>query len=258
MFPRIPALQGFFLNDRDRDRPVGMIGVRHERSGTRIWFSDEDGDNSYEYNLRAVALPSGTIYKSVKGRYDGRGNGCVTRDIIVNCGTCPGTQDPINCVTCPGIPVLRGFSFKRDNARHIDRIKVRVYPRQMTGYCLTRVELCLTDRNEDDPYEFWVYYAIVPRANVERVGSFEGRDEGGSALGEEINICDANCEIEPVITGFSFDQSEGWPNNDMRLKRIQVSVGIFGQDDLRANVIFDDLDGKDNYDWKVYYALITA
>ena len=241
-FARRPALARFQLRDRYDDFELKKMGVRAETCATNVWYQ---GGGSFDYSVTAVNLPSGTTYKSVSGRYNGQGNGCSEKRIYFS-GNC-----------WPGTPVLRGFSLEYDNARNVDEIRVEVTPH----HCYMYVKACLSDRNRDDPFNWWVHYAVVPSSKVLDTGSLGTWYSSAKATTPmdymiDRYACDGPCNSEAVLTGFKFNQMSGWPNNDMPLDQLEVGVQAFHDDYVAAVVRYHDDNGGDDYDWQVSYALV--
>lgn len=243
-FQRAPGLAGFYFDDKRGDFEPDIIGVRNQRHGTNMWFRDNEGEDDFNYYVRSVSLPAGTTYFDKKGYYSGHGNGCASQEVFVSAGNCLVT------------PVLRGFSVDYSSQRSIAKIKVKAEPLQKPGYCMAKIEACFSDRNSDDPFEYWIYFANVPNSSIERKGNIGDVANWGWDSERHNNACYPRCQGDAVITGFEFRKhGEWWGQSDMHLNRIGVWLTV-ELNDVKARVWFSDMDEQDDYSWNVQYALV--
>lgn len=122
----------------------------------------------------------------------------------------------------------------------------------------------MADMNNDNEFELWVHYALVPNSEVTKVNgeinSAPGNEVGTTGAWNHVhygikNDCDSPCNSQAVLTGFEMDFTNDF-FFDQDLDEIEVGVQAYHTDYVFAMVRFNDWDKSDNFHWSVQYALI--
>jgi hypothetical protein len=257
-FGRKPALQAFQFNDKYGHLQLQMIGVRAEVHGVNFWFRD-DGNDYYDGHADVVQLPFGTWYGQGKAIHSSNGNHCVASTKRIHEGQCTRTA------------VLRGYSLEylMNARRRVNHMKVRVKTYYSSGECRVLLESCLGDWNHDDPFEAWVYFALVPNWKIKETGEDSGtiapENSGGVQLDNTQNtnpypFCSYDGGQQPALTMFEFEKMDrNWFSaTDMLIDKIGAGVynKNYGRGGVKSWASLFDSQKDDRIDWSIGYAVI--
>jgi subtilisin family serine protease len=239
-FLSTPALNGFGFDFIGDDHHIDTVAAHVGDTQTLVSYKDKNADDEFSWFLEAAPLPPGTIYNT--SGPSSSGGSCATTAVLPESGT--------------GTFVLTGFTLAfTDDDHHIDRIRVD-FVDTADG---TILEVCYDNKNDDDPYEWQVRYAVVPPANVVESGSTGEQfvDPEESELDEtfDLGVMPPPGAV-PVIRGFGFDLE----SDDQHLKRLMVDISSVGVvhvkcRDESAGGIFFGL--NDEYTWFVDWAFVS-
>ena len=234
------GLQKFYFNwEGSGDKHVKDVAVDCQKDKVTMTFQDNSETDNYYYSHKAVELPSPytTGWITVNGK---------------GCGTSYGEVIPAG-----KYPVMTGFAAGFLNGdHHLDEFKMRISEYHNSyGQNVVKLYGCMNDKNNDDPFEIRVHYALIPESKIVEYGYTGQEHDGGGADTTKLFPNGIPYYAAPVLTGFYFNY-EG--RTDHEIDRMEVDLSNDGKLDGYVDVRYHDGNSDDNYWWHVWGALITA
>lgn len=232
---RRPGLTGFFFDfdpNSEEDNHLEEIGVQLEQNGGRVIYRDENPSNArhdqFQFSVSGRDLPAGTGYGTTP-LIPSRGGQAFVRIQETN----------------PNI-VLTGFRFRyRNGDHHMDRILIRLVTKIVGGSFAVPEGFIVefNDKNDDDPFEVEIGYAVLPGGVVLDRGTLQGRGTGGVARVDTV-------PERLYIQGFLLD----YVSQDHHVDEIGVKF------EPRANgalsVWYNDKNDDDGFNWEVDFVAL--
>lgn len=236
------GLQGFAFDFVRGDEHIKEMKVQTTDRGVHLAFGDKNYDNAYTFGVRGVQLPPSS--------HDSH---FLTRTWI-SPGGCWEQIDFQTELLADDLPVLTGFQVVYSNSdHHIDEVSVEVTAINVSNTRRVKVKACLNDKNDDDWFSAYVFWAVVNGSHVYKQGSTGPQfSNGGNDSFALFSLSDMQYG-EVVLTGFAFDLM----NNDSHLDRIMVDPTNGGNKNGVVQVSFYDDHGNKAYNWSVDGAIIT-
>lgn len=215
-----PLLKQFFLKYTSKDHHIRRIQIRPVGQQLDVSFRDKNGDDEFFYNVGHLGVSGSGVRNREKSGFSRGGT-----EVI------PLTDKP----DPDSVFVLRGFDIQYTSKdHHLDMLWVY----ENNG----RLIVGFNDKNNDDDFEYKVYFTWVPKRYVVTSGAIADK-----------NVRAADSATIPhgvsVISGFRFD----FCSDDHHLR----DVGVVAKDG-KIEVYYEDKNGDDRFDWTVKYAVLRT
>ena len=136
--------------------------------------------------------------------------------------------------------LLSGFRFRFRNGRHdLKTIKIL----ESNGV----LKVSFADKNGDDPFDWGIYYTLIPRSAIRKSGQVSGTAKGSVTQPLQLprNGLAGLDELKPVLTGFSLNFKDG----DHQIEELGVIL-----ESRTALIKFNDKNDDDAFAFVIEYA----